>query len=168
MNSLKELQSRYTGYNLWANRRIAGVMNELTEDIFITEQKSSFRTIKETILHIYDAETIWYNRLNGISLSEWPAKGFKGTGQHALSLLLDASSLLDEYTAQLQPERLITACHYRNLEGKELELPVYDIIQHCVNHSTFHRGQLITMLRFCGIEKLSSTDYFMYIKTDGK
>lgn len=167
MNNLKELTKKYGKYNLWANTSLAEVLNTLPEDQFITEQKSSFRTIKETVKHMYDAETIWFKRLNGVSLTDWPSKGIKCTGTEAVRMLLDASLGLEKLAGGMDESQLASKCSYLSLDGKESEMNVYDILQHCFNHSTFHRGQLVTMLRFCGAEKLPSTDYITYIRKFG-
>ena len=135
--------------------------------MFIAEQKSSFRTIKETVKHMFDAETVWFKRLNGVSLTDWPSKGIKCTGAEAVNMLLVASNELEKLTAVMDESKLVSKCRYLSLDGKEFEMNVYDILQHCFNHSTFHRGQLVTMLRFCGAEKLPSTDYITYIRKFG-
>lgn len=116
---------------------------------------------------MYDAETIWYNRLNGVSLTEWPSRGVKCTGVESVRLLIDALSDLTRLTTGLDGSRLTSKCRFLSMDGKEFEMNVYDILQHCFNHSTFHRGQLVTMLRFCGAEKLPSTDYITYIRKFG-
>lgn len=167
MNSIKDLIEKYGKYNLWANTTLAETLNTLPEDQFITEQKSSFRTIKETVKHMYDAETIWFKRLNGVSLTEWPSRGVKCTGAEAVKLLLDASKDLTSLAGGLDESRLTSKCRFLSMDGKEFEMNVFDILQHSFNHSTFHRGQLVTMLRFCGIEKLPSTDYITYIRKFG-
>ncbi len=167
MNSVKELIEKCGKYNLWANTSLSEVLITMQEDMFITEQKSSFRTIKETVMHMYDAETIWNNRLNGVSPTEWPSKGVKCTGAEAVKMLLDASNDLEKLTAGLDESKLASKCRFMSLDGKEYEMDTKDILQHCFNHSTFHRGQLVTMLRFCGIEKLPSTDYITYIRKLG-
>ncbi|MBL8016528.1 MAG: hypothetical protein JNK43_04600 [Ignavibacteria bacterium] len=167
MSILKEHLEKYGSYNLWANNALAVTLSLLPEDLFITEQKSSFRTIKETVMHMFDAETIWYKRLNGVSPDEWPSKGIKCTGREAVSLLLEASGNLAKQTASLNENAEGTKCRFRSLDGKEQEIRISDILQHCFNHSTFHRGQLITMLRFCGVEKLPPTDYITFIRNFG-
>ncbi len=167
MSSIKDLIDKYGKYNLWANTTIAEALNTLPEDQFITEQKSSFRTIKETVMHMYDAETIWFKRLNGVSLTEWPSRGVKCIGAEAVKLLLDASNNLEKLAAGMDENMLVSKCRFLSMDGKEFEMNAFDILQHSFNHSTFHRGQLVTMLRFCGIEKLPSTDYITYIRKFG-
>ncbi len=159
---IKEHLIKYTSYNLWANKRITEKLKEIEPALWLIEQKSSFRTIRDTLLHIYDAETLWYKRLKGESLKEWPSNGYTGTNEDAAEMWLEVSDNFIQLVKSSSEEFLISLCSFRNLEGNEYNIMVSDIIQHCMNHSTFHRGQIITMLRFCNVNGLPSTDYITY------
>jgi len=50
---------------------------------------------------------------------------------------------------------------YRNLEGKSFEAPLWQLMQHVANHSTYHRGQVVAMLRMLGA-KAVSTDLVLW------
>jgi uncharacterized damage-inducible protein DinB len=160
-----DLLKKYTAYNLWANKRVIIKLVSLPEKMLNKELKSSFRSITLTVLHMYDAETIWLNRLEGISLNEWPAKNFKGSPAEAMQLLEYASIKIADYTNNISGDSLYNDCTFTSLEGKPYTMKIYDIIQHCMNHSTFHRGQIITMLRELDIAELPSTDYIAYLRS---
>jgi uncharacterized damage-inducible protein DinB len=49
-------------------------------------------------------------------------------------------------------------------QDKDLQNKLYEIIMHCMNHSTFHRGQIVTMLRTAGVTNLFSTDLITYYR----
>jgi uncharacterized damage-inducible protein DinB len=53
-----------------ANGKIDEILNNITEEVFDREMASSFPTLHKTIFHIWDAETIWFARINGFSLNE--------------------------------------------------------------------------------------------------
>ena len=165
---MNSLLIKYTDYNNWANKRLIEKLSSLPEEILNKEQKSSFRSIIATILHVYDAETVWMKRLEGISLTEWPSKEFNGSAYEALKLLENSSMVIKDYALTLTNEKLNEDCPFRSLEGKEYTMKVYDIIQHCMNHSTFHRGQIVTMLRNLDITELPSTDYIAYLRSNAK
>ena len=161
---MKEHLLKCANFNLWANKRITDKLNDIDPDLWLKEQKSSFRTIRETLLHIYDAETIWYKRLNGESLKDFPGKDYKGTNEEVIEILLNVSNDFIELVKNNSDEYFSSSCNFRSLDGTEYNTKVSDIVQHCMNHSTFHRGQIVTMLRFCGIDELPSTDYITYIR----
>jgi uncharacterized damage-inducible protein DinB len=68
------------------------------------------------------------------------------------------TTLVDQST----DETLKKILHYQNLRGEQFNVPVYMILHHVFNHCTYHRGQLVTMLRQLGVEKLPSTDFIAW------
>jgi len=54
---------------------------------------------------------------------------------------------------------------YKNMEGKEFNNPVWQLIMHCMNHSTFHRGQIVTMLRQFDVKDIPGTDLILYFRS---
>lgn len=166
--TIKEQLIKYAEYNLWANKRISGVLTSLPDEVWQTEQKSSFKTLRDTVLHLYGAETIWLSRLNGISSIKMPGLEPSSSNAHAAASWINASKDLVDLISG-KPENYFTSkCAYNDMQGIGYEMPVQDILQHVFNHSTFHRGQLVTMLRFAGINGLPSTDYITYIRLLGK
>jgi uncharacterized damage-inducible protein DinB len=48
-------------------------------------------------------------------------------------------------------------------------VPRFEFLQHCINRSTYHRGQIITIARNAGITNPPITDYAIYlVKEKGK
>ena len=159
---MKELLINYCKYNLWANTKITDYLKKLTPALLDKELISSFKTIRKTVYHIWDAEQIWYNRLAGISFSNWPSESYKGTDAEFIKMFLEESNKFVEYTEHIAEPELLRRIDYKSLEGKEFSTRISDIILHCMNYSTFHRGQIVTMLRNVGFTELDSTDYIMY------
>jgi uncharacterized damage-inducible protein DinB len=54
---------------------------------------------------------------------------------------------------------------YKNLKGDPFVQPVSEILLHLPNHGTYHRGQLVTMLRQLGVEKIPQTDYILFSRS---
>ncbi len=50
------------------------------------------------------------------------------------------------------------------MKGEEFIQENRQIIYHCMNHSTFHRGQIISQLRTLGVDKLQATDFIVYLR----
>jgi len=65
------------------------------------------------------------------------------------------------FLADLTEERLEQPVVYRNLKGEEYRQRLGVLLQHLVNHSTYHRGQVATLLRQVGAV-LPVTDYVVY------
>jgi uncharacterized damage-inducible protein DinB len=162
---MKELLMNYSAYNIWANGRIAGFLKEIDPSFPEKEQNSSFPSLRKTVYHIWDAETIWLERLKGNSPVSWPSRDFKGDFHQGLNGFLERSRSLAGFVSGLKEEQLLSELSYSSVDGKRYTSRVCDIIQHCVNHSTFHRGQIITMLRNLGCTSLSPTDYIEFCRS---
>jgi uncharacterized damage-inducible protein DinB len=161
---MKQLLSNYTKYNHWANDRVCNILKNADHTILDMETKSSFSTIRKTMYHIWDAETIWYKRLNGDSLTYWPSTKFSGTFDEFTWQFLADSLLLNSFVNQKTYMELLGIIEYNSTRGEKFRNMIASLIQHCINHSTFHRGQVYTMLRTNGVTGLKSIDYITYIR----
>ena len=161
---MKTLLEQYTKYNLWANTKLTEFLKKLVPALLDKEIPSSFNSIRKTVYHIWDAELIWYNRLAGVSFTHWPSKSYEGKNLEFIKPFLGQSELFIDYTKNKSEEELSKEFDYINTEGKSFKNSYSNAIHHCMNHSTFHRGQIITMLRTVGYTDLSSTDFITYIR----
>ena len=113
---------------------------------------------------MWDAHVIWQNRLNGVSPHHWPGKDFNGDTLQAAHGLLGASEDTLNWV-KLGNESLISGdVHYESLKGEKFKSKASEIITHVMNHSTFHRGQVVSMLRNAGFSELTSTDMIAYYR----
>ena len=70
--------------------------------------------------------------------------------------------------ASSQDEKFFSSgTDYINLKGKKFSQNNAEIILHCMNHSTFHRGQLISMLRHVGYTDQSASDFILFLREKG-
>lgn len=160
----------HLGYTVWATTKLSQILEKADDSLLRRPIPSSFPSIEKTILHIWDAEIAWLKRLHGISITEWPSKNFAGDKQALLSGWLQSGVEFKEYMEAQGPEYLQKQIDYRNTAGKPFSNTVEEIIYHVVNHGTFHRGQIVTMLRAGGWaekpenEVLTSTDLVTYLR----
>lgn len=158
---MKKIILQYVQYNLWANKIIAQVISDKAINLLDKEIPNSFPSLRKTLLHIWDAENIWLTRLNNLPITDWPSKD---ASKHAsvLKNLINQSQDFLNFVESKNEDCLNTTIEYTNIKGEQFSQPVYTIIMHCMNHSTFHRGQLICMLRQMGFDDLPSTDLISF------
>jgi uncharacterized damage-inducible protein DinB len=161
---MREYLLQLSHYNLWANQKLVALISK-DQSIWEKEVKSSFNTIASTILHITDAQDIWLSRLNGQSLGVWPSSDAAGqtSADIARSLIQSSENFFMFLDVQLPtfPTKII---QYKDMKGFSHANTVEEIVAHTMNHSTFHRGQVITMLRELGVDKLNSTDMISFFR----
>jgi uncharacterized damage-inducible protein DinB len=162
---MKQHLLRYTQYNLWANNHMVQRFQNAGEAVIDAPVVSSFPSVRATFLHLWDVEVLWLERLRGMSPREFPSKHFAGTHADIFDGLLKASERFVEFVAK-QPDDYFTQRITFNLitvSGSQEQSPV-DMIHHCMNHQTLHRGQLITMGRQLGITSFPKTDFIIWAR----
>lgn len=154
---------QYVRYNVWANETLATVLSAQTNEILDKELVSSFPTIRKTVFHIADAQHVWLSRMRGVSPADWPSKSLDAS--QAITALRATSSGFEEFVSRKENTFFEEICSYVTLDQTKYQETNGNIIMHCMNHSTFHRGQLITLLRQTGLEgKIPSTDLITYLR----
>jgi uncharacterized damage-inducible protein DinB len=160
----------HLNYSVWATAKLSEILENVDESILKKETPGSFPTIEKTILHIWDAELIWLKRLQGVNLTSWPSEGFDGDRETLIAGWIDNCIALKDFVESKGDDYLSIVIEYKNTAGKAYSNTVEEMLYHVVNHGTFHRGQIITMLRANGItqlginEETSSTDLITYLR----
>ena len=67
-----------------------------------------------------------------------------------------------EFMATLTDDRLQRRLSYENLRGERWEYSLSHMMLHVVNHSSFHRGQVIALLRQLG-QTPPATDFLVFV-----
>ncbi len=161
---MKDLLLNYARYNLWANKRICDFLLQVEEEKLNREIVSSFSGIKKTCAHVLGAETVWVMRLHGTSPSSSPAKYEEMPMSEIAKLWLDKSQEIINYVESKTEHELAEMLSYKNIAGQAFTNSIRDIMQHVANHGTYHRGQIISMLRQVGYTKLFDTDYITFCR----
>jgi uncharacterized damage-inducible protein DinB len=159
---MKELLLQYAAYNIWANQQLMPVINTLPPEKQTAILPSSFNSLHQTVLHLLDAESIWWQRLKLQERIDRPSDTFEGTTQEALQLLLLQNSQWLEWLQNTTERMLQHVFHYQNTKREQFKQPVYQMLLHLFNHGTYHRGQIVNMLRQLGAEKLPATDFIVW------
>ncbi len=143
-------------YNYWAKARIMSVVERLTEEQFTKNLGSSHSGIHGTLVHIVGAEHIWLSRW--IGKSEFKLLDPKDYLTRAIMQEKwdEVEQRMGEFVGSLTETDLSNVVTYRTTEGKQFSNPLWQMMQHMVNHSTYHRGQVVTMLRQLGVRPIGT------------
>jgi len=137
-------------YNAWANHRTLDACDSLPPGQFTRELESSFRSVRDTLVQIMAVELIWLERWklqwDGTfrKAAEFPdvvsvRQAWKGIEAELLAFV---DGLSDEDVGRIIP--------HKNSAGVEFRMPLWQLLQHVVNHGTYHRGQITTLVRQAG------------------
>lgn len=159
---LQSLINDYASYNAWANLQLVNWLRTKPFEIMDTEVPSSFPTIKGTLIHILQTQYFWENIMMKVSFAENHLDTQQSTTEEVFHEIVTQSKLFSDKIHGFKEEELhvkieiITPWFSSNQ-------PRYELIQHCMNHSTYHRGQIITMARNLGLTDAPMTDFNFYL-----
>jgi uncharacterized damage-inducible protein DinB len=141
-------------YNSWANRRSLGAAEKLTTEQFTRPMGSSFSSVRDTLAHIYGAEWIWLERFEGRSPSGLPNVNQFPDVQSLRETWLEHEQRLLAFAAQITQADLDRTLEYKTLRFGIYTNPLWQSMLHLINHGTYHRGQVTTLLRQLGAEPI--------------
>lgn len=162
---MKQLLSTLTRYEYWANEKLLPLVLSLSEAQQQKEIVSSFPSVYKTCLHMWDASSIWWQRVQKHEQIVIPSLSFHPSIKDITNGVLHQDQQWIDWVEAATEEMLSEKLAYRNMKGDPFEQPVSEILLHLPNHGTYHRGQLVTMLRQLGIEKMPQTDYILFSRS---
>ena len=154
-------------FHYWARDRMLDAIEPLTPEQWTQDLGNSFRSVRDTVAHIYSAEWVWYERWRGnapaalLSADQFP----------------DVAAIRRAWTEQEQSVRALVdefgedgvarVIPYTLFSGVASASPFWQMLQHVVNHASYHRGQVTTMLRQLGAAPAKSCDMITFYRELG-
>jgi uncharacterized damage-inducible protein DinB len=149
-------------YNQWANQTLVDWLKTKPADLMDQPVPSSFPSLKETLLHIWDTERFWLSVLQQTPPPQsfrW--FGFEGTIDDVFEGILEQSAEMATYVLSLTESNLQEHVIFTSPWAGGVHSRI-EFLQHCLNHSSYHRGQVITIGRNVGLTDAPMTDYSFY------
>lgn len=154
-------------YHYWARDRMLDAVAPLTPEQFTRDLGNSFRSVRDTLTHIYFAEWAWHLRWIGQS----------PTAPLQPDMFADVAALRQawqEHEAKMRAflertgeDGLSRVIEYKLISGQPGASILWQMLQHVVNHATYHRGQVTTMLRQLGAAPPKSMDLIVFYRERG-
>lgn len=134
-------------YTFYFNKEMIKVISKNFE-------KSDDKTIA-LINHTLNAQQIWNSRiLNEKSFEVWQLNPFENLNKINDLNFQKSTHIVENFDL----DQKIT---YQNSKGTTFENTVFEMLFQGINHSTYHRGQINSLLKKEGIEPVL-TDYIFY------
>ena len=148
-------------YNLWANKNLVEMLQAYDDVLIEKEIISSFPSIRKTLEHIWGVENGWLKVILGTPEEFFPES--KKDNSALYSALVEGSEKFAQFVRSQSLEQL--SSHFMlQIQDRKYSFQIQRAIQHCMNHSTHHRGQIITMARQIGIKEITAKlDYIDYV-----
>ena len=156
-------------YDRWANNRVLQAASALTAEQFTRDLGGSFRSVRDTLVHIIGGEWIW--------LAYWKETSRSSSFLTSLRKRRDALFNPDAFStvavvqlkwAEVEKEqaefvnRVTSESLEKMLPFRKTQIRLAHLMQHLANHSTYHRGQIALMMRQLEAEPLA-TDFHVFL-----
>ncbi len=148
----EEIRTLYD-YNSWANHRSIEACASLTIEQFTRDLGSSFRSVRDTLAHIMSGEWVWLERFQGRSPSAIPKNEYSDLGALRAGWSEIENNLIS-FVRGLTQADLDRVMEYKTINFGVYVNPMWQSLQHLVNHGTYHRGQVSTLLRQLGAKPI--------------
>jgi uncharacterized damage-inducible protein DinB len=149
-------------YNYWANQRLLQALDSLAAEAYTREVGSefSFPTLQGMLVHIMSAELIWLGRS--------PGTPERAESYPSLAALKERWTRAEaDFQGFVEEQDLARVIEGRNLAGQVFRLPLWQMVQHVVNHGTHHRSEAATMLTRLG-QAPETLDLIVYYRSLGR
>lgn len=141
-----------------------GAVARLSPDQYARELGNSFSSVRDTVVHIFGAEWVWFMRFAGDNPTALPKVDDYPDLASVRSAWSDIESGWRSLAANLEDDTVMSIVKFKTLAGADAQSPIGPMIQHVVNHGSYHRGQVTTMLRQLGAEPPKSMDLIFYYR----
>jgi uncharacterized damage-inducible protein DinB len=151
-------------YHYWARDRLLTSLDPLTPEQFIRDMGNSFRSIRDTATHVYAAEWAWYSRWHGQSPTTLlPSDMFPDVATLRRTWS-EHEAKMRAFLEELGEAGITREFDYKLLSGQSGRSIFWHMLQHVVNHASYHRGQITTMLRQLGAAPPKSMDLIAFYR----
>ncbi|MHA2027845.1 MAG: DinB family protein [Candidatus Kariarchaeaceae archaeon] len=143
-------------YLSWADQIVVDLILKLTPDEINHTYSENSGSIKDKLIHLVEEYTAW---LYDVKSEDWKEAIKEVQKMNSQQLIQQLSVVGKEWIAFVQT----TNKNEFAIDEGELKVPITleEVIFNLVNHSSYHRGQIILMLRILG-QEVQITDYYWY------
>lgn len=153
-------------YHKWATALVLDEVSPLTSEELLKSHGGSFPSLYDTVVHLYQSDRVWLDRLEerpSGKLADYEAPGCMWELRDAWVEVHDRMIAFANSLGEADANRVIA---YKNLAGQPFESPIWQMVLHIVNHGTYHRGQITSMVRQLG-HKATNLDLIRFYRENG-
>ena len=155
-----DLPSLYA-FNKWADSRVVHALQALDEEQYGRELGGGWSSVRATFVHIAGATWAWSERVAGRECTKLHTVEQLPRLDDAVAVLGEAHARFDATVAGVTPDKLNETFVWKNLSGAEKKAPFFVILRHVVNHESYHRGQISSMVKRLGGKPIA-TDFVLW------
>ncbi len=154
-------------YNDWADGQVMDLAARLSAEAYSRDFGQAWGSVRGTLVHLMSADRVWLDR--------WQGK--PATLTHDVDLYPTVDVLRPAWEAVMAERRafvgglsaddLRAPLVYRNSQGKEFNMPLWQPLFQAANHAADHRGHVSVMLSDLGQPPVQALDFIAWVRLQG-
>ena len=155
--SLQSSITNSVNYNVWVTEQLVNWLKKYSEELLQKECLSSFSSIAKTLKHISDIQLYWSSMIRGTKIPTFDYNATDVNVQQEMQNLIREAQLLATYVKENIDA--MSQTHLIESEWFTSNFAKYEYLQHLIIHTTYHRGQIVTIGHNVGIKEAPMMDY---------
>lgn len=156
----------YAIYNQVASNRIINWLRTKPAYMLDAEVPSSFNSLKQTLIHIWQVELSWFACLQNTTTTPPYEQMFSASIEEIFNGILYQSEKLADYVLNSKESELKETTHVYIPYVLDCHIPRFELLQMCFDHSTYHRVQITNIALNIGLADVPITNYMYYLSRE--
>lgn len=161
---MKKIFVQIAQYNQWANSRLITLIKSLPEEMITQHVVSSFPNLRLTMLHLWNAESVWWQRMKLEENIYLPMEKFGGSHEELYTNWKAQSKQWTDWLENASEAAITHEFIYNDSKKIRYKQHVFEVVQQLFLHQSYHRGQMVTILRQLGVTEIPSTDFIFFLR----
>jgi uncharacterized damage-inducible protein DinB len=154
-------------YMLWADRQMLKAVRDVRPEDLTRDAGRSFGSMLGTMAHMAGSQRMWLTRFSGRQLDRIPGAADYPDLLSWIHGWEETASETEAFLAALADEQLAAPLTWTSTTGETHTLPLWQPVLHLVNHVSYHRGQVVSLLRQMGYQTPSTDLVYYFIERSG-
>ncbi len=134
-------------YDSWASNRLFDALGSLTQDQLTKDMRSSHQSIHDTFVHIVGSGKMWCSRWTGTTVESFLTPAEAPTLAALKQIWTKVGFDIAKFLAGATDKKLQDFFEMKTSKGDVHKHIYWQSMLHLVNHCSYHRGQIVTMMR---------------------
>ena len=139
-------------YTDWSNHRLLECAGPLTDEQLDRDMQIGPGSLRKTMLHIYNGESVWLKRWRSEIEIKWPSEAEKVSITDLTRRFEGTIRERDMFLERVPAANLSRVQTYRDSKGSLFQASLGDMLIQGVMHSKHHQAQACNILRRLGAE----------------
>jgi uncharacterized damage-inducible protein DinB len=150
VNGRYSLLLRMMEFMFWGDRRVLTAACAITEPEYYAERGFSAGSLHKLLVHTMAAQWAWLSRWRQLEVLRLEDATDYPTRENLVRRWPQIHHDFSEYLTAQTETTLAAELTYRNTRGEQFTLPLGELVLHCLDHGTYHRGQVNSLIKLAG------------------